>query len=127
MVSNTSLVYLKVPTAEPVPGEHLATQSSSFDVDAADLQGGVLLKVKAISLDPYMREIPEPTQTCLVLTHDSTGGRMRDPSIQSYSPAFEIGAPVTAFAIGQVIRTESSAHPKGTVSSALLSLMWAPR
>ena len=56
MVSNMSLVFLKVPTDAPVPGEHLDKRTKELDVDHVALQGGVLVRVKAVSMDPYMRE-----------------------------------------------------------------------
>lgn len=55
MVSNTSLVFLEIPTDAPVPGKHLDKRTEEFDVESVALNGGVVVKVKAVSLDPYMR------------------------------------------------------------------------
>jgi NADPH-dependent curcumin reductase CurA len=54
-------------TGYPEPGKTTITDSSEkIDLDAVALEGGALIKVLALSIDPYMR------------------GRMREEHIQSY-------------------------------------------
>lgn len=53
---NVSLIYNKPPHGEPIPGETLKRVSDDdFDPDTVDLNGGILINVKALSIDPYMR------------------------------------------------------------------------
>lgn len=95
---NTSFMFLEVPEAAPIPGKTTRkVVDESFEPETVKLSGGVLVKVKAVSLDPYMR------------------GRMRDPSIGSYAAAYEPGKPVQGFAVGEVVRSEHSNTPVGTI------------
>lgn len=59
-----------------------------LDVDSVELHGGVLVKNLALSLDPYMR------------------GRMRDPKIQSYAPAYDLGKVIQGYGVGEVVRSD---------------------
>merc|ERR1711939_509321 len=73
MVSNAALVYKKPPTGAPVPGETLQrVVDDNFDPDTVPLNGGILVKTKALSLDPYMR------------------GRLRAPKVKSYNQPFQL-------------------------------------
>ena len=55
--------------------------AETIDLDNVPLNGGVLVKVLYLSVDPYMRN------------------RMRDPSVASYSEGFKLGEPfrISAF------------------------------
>jgi len=58
----------------PEPGKTTVYDTSEIiDPDTIPLDGGFLVKTLEFSIDPYMR------------------GRMRDPSIKSYSPPFALG------------------------------------
>ncbi|GAA6005633.1 hypothetical protein JCM10207_005277 [Rhodosporidiobolus poonsookiae] len=95
---NTSLIYAKPPTDAPVPGEHLKrVEDADFNPDSVDLNGGILVKVKALSLDPYMR------------------GRMRDPKVKSYNQPFQLDQPLDTLAVGDVIRSEHASVKVGDV------------
>ncbi len=72
-IQNPAVVFNEVPKGEPNDNT-LKVEQNTIDLDAP-LEGGFLVKVLCISLDPYMR------------------GRMRDASIKSYSPAFELHKP----------------------------------
>ncbi|GAA5902183.1 hypothetical protein JCM6882_006723 [Rhodosporidiobolus microsporus] len=88
---NTSLIYAEPPTGAPVPGKTLKkVTDEAFDAETVALNGGILVQLKALSLDPYMR------------------GKMRDPSVKSYTPAYTLGSPLEGFAVGEVVRSE---HP----------------
>ncbi|KAK4702989.1 hypothetical protein P7C70_g3232, partial [Phenoliferia sp. Uapishka_3] len=96
MVVNTQVIYNEVPVGIPIPGKTLKLVKSELDIETVPLNGGVLVKTLALSLDPYMR------------------GRMRDPSQQSYSATYELGKPIDGVSAAKVIRSESAAHPVGT-------------
>lgn len=66
-VPNPRVLFNKVPTGYPVDGETTVYDTSAtIDLDAP-LNGGVLVKVLVLSIDPYIR------------------GRMRAPEKTSYS------------------------------------------
>lgn len=87
-MTNKTLIFKKVPTAAPVPGEHLAVEDRPFDASAPPPPGGVTLAVLYASFDPYLR------------------GRMRPADVTSYSPAFELGGPVTNDAVARVLQSD---------------------
>ncbi|KAK4058118.1 hypothetical protein OIO90_000857 [Microbotryomycetes sp. JL221] len=104
MVQNTSLHFVQVPDGEPKPGVDMKRVEEEFDADNAKLAGGLLIKTKAISLDPYMR------------------GRMRDASVKSYSPPYELNKPMTAFALGTVVRSEHEQFKEGHLVTGVWSM-----
>ncbi|KAH9922761.1 NAD(P)-binding protein [Fomitopsis serialis] len=69
--------------------------SQTIDLDTIPLSGGFLIKTLALSIDPFMR------------------GRMRDPSIKSYAPAFSVGEPLSNYAVARVLRAEHPAVKPG--------------
>ncbi|KAF9474424.1 hypothetical protein BDN70DRAFT_960983 [Pholiota conissans] len=67
---------LRYRTRFPEPGKtSIYDTTRTIDLERVALDGGILVKVLELSVDPYMR------------------GRMRDPSVKSYAPAFVIGEP----------------------------------
>ncbi|KAI5211791.1 hypothetical protein AUEXF2481DRAFT_36934 [Aureobasidium subglaciale EXF-2481] len=97
MVQNKALIFKKVPSGLPVPGEHLTIESTEFDVDQAPPQGGFTVKNHYISFDPYQR------------------GRMRDASSKSYSPPFALNKPVTNSGISTVLKSDNDKFKAGDV------------
>ncbi|CAE6420382.1 unnamed protein product, partial [Rhizoctonia solani] len=55
----------------------------------------ILVKSLWLSIDPYLRE------------------RMRDPSVKSYAPGYQIGKPIWGFAVVQVLRSEVKSVKSG--------------
>ncbi len=90
MVSNKTLVFNKVPTGLPIPGETLVVEDRPIDLDAVP-KGGLVVEALSFSLDPYLR------------------GRMRDASRASYSAPFAIGDPITSSAVARVLASDSAA------------------
>ena len=95
MVQNKSLVFTKVPTHAPVPGEHINLETRDFDSNQSPPKNGITAKTLYISLDPYMR------------------GRMRPAETKSYSPAYTLGDPITAYSLVQVIKSDNDKYAKG--------------
>ena len=93
--SNKNLIYKKVPTGLPVAGEHLVIEDRPIDLDAPAPAGGLVVKVLSASFDPYLR------------------GRMRDPSVKSYSPPFNLDEPILNDTIGKVIKSDHSDFKEG--------------
>jgi hypothetical protein len=95
MVKNEQVIYNESPVDVPIPGKTLKLVSTELDVDSVPLNGGVLVKNQALSLDPYQR------------------GRMRDPKIQSYAPAYELGKPMMGYGVGVIERSEHKDYKIG--------------
>ena len=54
-VKNASLVYAAHPEGNIEPEIHLKYVEGEIDLDSVPLNGGVLVKTLALSIDPYMR------------------------------------------------------------------------
>ena len=90
-VRNSRAIFNSVPTGYPEPGKTVVyDDAQTIDLETVALNGGLLVKTLVISIDPFLR------------------GKMRDASVQSYSPAFTLGAPLAGYGIGVVLRTENS-------------------
>ena len=102
MVQNKGLIFKKVPTGWPVPGEHLAIEVRDFDLDAPPPKDGITTKNFYVSFDPYQR------------------GRMREPERESYSPPFELGKPITNNAVAKVLKSDNSKFKEGDLVTGIL-------
>lgn len=97
MVQNKGLIYKKVPQGWPKEDEDLAIEAREFDLNAPPPKGGLILKNYYVSFDPFQR------------------GRMRDPSIKSYSAPFPLGKPITNRGIAKVLKSDSPQFKEGDV------------
>lgn len=103
MVQNKAFMYKSVPDGFPIAGKDLAIESSDFDLAQPAPEGGIITKNFYASYDPSQR------------------GRMRDPSLKSYSPAMQIDKPVTSvMVIGKVLASDHAEIKKGQ-----MILVWA--
>ncbi|EPS42500.1 hypothetical protein H072_3510 [Dactylellina haptotyla CBS 200.50] len=100
MVQSKSVIVNSVPNGFPVPGENIIVRTDEVDISKAP-EGGLVLKVLYVSVDPYMR------------------GRMRDPSIQSYSPAYPLGQPIEGGGVSKVIESGHPDFKKGDIITGL--------
>ncbi|KIM41186.1 hypothetical protein M413DRAFT_72497 [Hebeloma cylindrosporum] len=90
-VKNGRVLFNSVPEGFPEPGKTTVYDASqTIDPDTVPLEGGFLVKVLELSIDPYMR------------------GRMRAPEKKSYSPPFALGQPLVSHGVGVVLRSEHS-------------------
>ncbi|KAH8110288.1 hypothetical protein DFH11DRAFT_1547594 [Phellopilus nigrolimitatus] len=95
-IPNPRLVFSAVPNGLPVPGETTTYDTSqTIDLDTVDLNGGFLVRLLAVSLDPYMRN------------------RMRPADVEGDMVAFDLGGTVTGFGVGEVLRSESATVKAG--------------
>lgn len=104
MVANKTLIFNKVPNGLPVAGEHLVVEDLGFDPAAPPPAGGVTLSILYASFDPYQR------------------GRMRNPSIKSYSPPYELGKPVTNATVAKVLKSDSPDYKEGDLVVASVAI-----
>lgn len=95
MVQNKALIFSDYPTGFPVAGKDLKVETRDFDTEQEPPNGGVTVKVLDLSFDPYMR------------------GRMRKPEGKSYIPAFQLGKPITNFAIVKVLKSKNEKFKSG--------------
>lgn len=95
-VTNARLLFNEIPSGLPEPGKTtIYDASETIDLENVPLRGGALIKTLVLSVDPYLR------------------GRMREPSIESYAPAFIKGKPLDNFGVGVVLRSEDPAIKPG--------------
>ncbi|KAL9711377.1 putative secondary metabolism biosynthetic enzyme [Leucoagaricus gongylophorus] len=95
-ITNGRVLFMSVPDGYPEPGKTTVfDESETIDLDNVNLNGGFLLKTLYLSVDPYFR------------------GRMREPQIKSYAPAFRIGGSLNGHGIGVVLRSEHDGVKKG--------------
>lgn len=102
MVSNKTLLLKKVPTGLPVKGEHLVVESKDFDETPSP--GGVSVSTLYSSYDPYLR------------------GRMRNPSIKSYSEPIRVGEPIVNDSVACVIKSDHPDYKEGDYVVAYLPI-----
>ncbi|GAO18687.1 uncharacterized protein UV8b_01854 [Ustilaginoidea virens] len=89
MTANSTLVYKSIPKGYPVPGQDVLVETREIDLNSVP-PGGLLVAVFYASLDPYLR------------------GKMRDPSIPSYTPAYTPDEPIANDTIAKVLKSD---HP----------------
>nr|WOD45455.1 hypothetical protein [Trichoderma atroviride] len=94
-MTNKALVFKKVPTGFPVPGEHLVVEPVGGDAEDAAPPNGLVLKSLYSSFDPYMRP------------------RMRPAEVKSYNPAYALNQPIDSATIAKVLRSKHSGFQEG--------------
>ncbi|CAE6373690.1 unnamed protein product [Rhizoctonia solani] len=87
-IANRSAIYNSVPDGYPILNETIILGIDTIDLESTPLNGGVLVKSLWLSIDPYLRE------------------RIRDPSVKSYAPGYQLGKPIWGYAVVQVVRSE---------------------
>lgn len=95
-MQNKQVIYSKVPSEYlPVAGEHVTVEAREIK-DSLD-EGEVLVKTVLIGVDSWLRS------------------RMRNPSIASYSSAFQLDEPLQGSIIGVVEASKNDRLTKGDV------------
>ncbi|KAJ7704783.1 hypothetical protein B0H17DRAFT_920808 [Mycena rosella] len=88
-ITNGRILFNAVPEDYPVPGKTTVYDTTeTIDLENVPLNGGLLIKVLILSVDPYMR------------------GRLRAPEVKSYMVSFALGKPLSGGGIGVVLRSE---------------------
>lgn len=104
MVQNSGLIYKETPTGVPKPGQHIKVEARDFDLSQAPPADGIIIKHLYASFDPYQR------------------GRMRDPKIPSYSPAFPLNEPMTAHGIAKVVKSANASLKEGDLVVGFMTI-----
>jgi NADPH-dependent curcumin reductase CurA len=89
MVSNKRVIFTKISNGVPVAGEHIQVQEGTLDLETELSKGDIILKTLEISIDPYLVD------------------RMRDPSIESYVPPFQLNQPLADNTMSVVIKSNN--------------------
>lgn len=100
MACNKTLIYKKIPTGLPIPGEDLVVENCTINLETPP-KGGLILDVLGASFDPYLR------------------GKMRHPDIESYTPAFEVNHPITNATVSKVLKSDNPEYKEGDLVIAL--------
>ena len=95
MVQNKRWVYKKVPDGVPKAGEDFAVEAEDFNIDQEAPEGGLIVKVLWVSLDPYLR------------------GSMRPENTKSYRPALKAGQVIQNSTVSEVLQSNTSKAKKG--------------
>lgn len=103
MAPNKTLIFKAIPKGLPVAGEHLVVEERSIDLDKVP-EGGLVVEILYASYDPYLR------------------GKMRDPNIKSYSPAFQLDEPITNGTLSKVLKSDTSKFSEGDLIVAHLPI-----
>ncbi|THH32868.1 hypothetical protein EUX98_g1346 [Antrodiella citrinella] len=90
IVKNGKVLYIAHPEGAYEPGVHSKYVEEDFDTGAVVLKGGVLVRLIAMSSDPYMRY------------------RMRSPEVPMFVPVVPINTPFDNFSVGQIVRSEDA-------------------
>lgn len=104
MVQNKGVIFKQVPNGWPVAGKDLVVEVRDFDLNAPAPAGGITTKNLYSSFDPYMR------------------GRMRDASKKSYSPPFQLDAPINSSAVARVLKSDHADFKEGDVITGMVSM-----
>ncbi|GJN76934.1 hypothetical protein PLIIFM63780_000422 [Purpureocillium lilacinum] len=96
MAPNKTLIYKQIPNGLPKPGKDLVVESRDIDLETAP-KGGLTVQIQYASFDPYLR------------------GKMRDPKIKSYTPAFEANTPVVNATASRVLKSDNPNFKEGDI------------
>ncbi|KAJ7482953.1 hypothetical protein B0H11DRAFT_2021570 [Mycena galericulata] len=96
-VTNGRVLFNAVPEDYPVPGKTTVYDTTqTIDLETVSLNGGFLVKVLVLSVDPYMR------------------GLLRTAEVKSYMPPFVLGQPLAGAGIGVIVRSELAGVTAGS-------------
>ncbi|KAJ9050019.1 hypothetical protein DSO57_1018452 [Entomophthora muscae] len=99
---NKKVIYKKIPIGLPTEKETFNIVQADIDIDNTKLAPDtVLVRNLYVSLDPYMR------------------GRMRDPRVRSYVPAFKLDTVLETLAVAEVVKTASDRLKVGDIVSVM--------
>ncbi|KAK0201386.1 hypothetical protein DFS33DRAFT_1375047 [Desarmillaria ectypa] len=95
-ILNPRVIFSSVPKGHPDAETFTYLEDECVDIETVNLEGGILVEVLALSLDPYMRN------------------RMRPIQEPGDMPAFGLNDNVTGFGVGRVLRSEKDGIEAGS-------------
>ncbi|TCD61391.1 hypothetical protein EIP91_008528 [Steccherinum ochraceum] len=96
IVKNSRHLFNEIATGYPIPGQTTVyDDSQTIDLDKAPLNGGVLVKILYLSIDPYLRF------------------KMRHPEAEKHISLYKFGEPIDSFGVGVILRSQNSAYAVG--------------
>ncbi|KAK0185514.1 hypothetical protein F5146DRAFT_1070476 [Armillaria mellea] len=96
MILNPRLTFSSIPKGHPNTETFTYLEDEYIDIEMVNLEGGILVEILALSLDPYMRN------------------RMRPVEEPGDMPAFVLNDNVTGFGVGRVLRSEGNGIAAGS-------------
>ena len=102
MVQNKALIFKTVPVGSIKIPDNIQVEAREFDDSAAPPSGAIITQNLWLSYDPYLR------------------GHMREATIKSYAPAFEIGQPLDNFGIAKVLKSANPDFKEGDTVRGVL-------
>lgn len=104
MVQNKGIIYKSVPSDWPIERKDLTIEDRGFDLSAEPSEEGITTKNYYVSFDPYLRE------------------GMRDPEVDSFAPPFELGKPITNWAVSKVLKSNNPKFKEGDIVNGILPI-----
>ncbi|KAG7442328.1 GroES-like protein [Guyanagaster necrorhizus] len=95
-VLNPRVIFSSIPKGPPDAETFTYLENENIDIETVDLDGGILVEILALSLDPYMRN------------------RMRPIEEPADMPAFGLNDTVTGFGVRRVLRSEGDGIEAGS-------------
>ena len=102
MVQNKRFVFKQPADGYPKPGQDIAVEIGSFDLDGAPPPGGLITKNLYFSFDPYLRT------------------KMRPPGPDTAHTPFEANQTIWNFGVGKVVKSDSDKVKEGDTVATLL-------
>ncbi|KAG8724509.1 hypothetical protein FRC12_024306, partial [Ceratobasidium sp. 428] len=90
-VNNASAIFNEVPQATlEVDKPYITTRIDTIDLDTVQINGGILIKMLYLSVEPYLR------------------GMMRSMAAGLGMPVYKLGEPIFGFGVATVLRSEKA-------------------
>ncbi|PBK62200.1 NAD(P)-binding protein, partial [Armillaria solidipes] len=96
LILNPRLIFSSIPKGHPNTETFTYLEDEYINIETVNLEGGILVEILALSLDPYMRN------------------RMRPVQEPGDMPAFVLNDNVTGFGVGHVLRSEGNGIAAGS-------------
>ncbi|KAM7197275.1 reductase RED1 [Rhypophila sp. PSN 637] len=100
--TNKTWIFKKPPSGLPIEGVNTAVEDRPLQL--VPPPGGLIVKLLTAGLDPHQRD------------------RMRGVGHVSYVPGYEVDQPITNFAIGKVLRSDTESFEDGDLIAGMLPI-----
>lgn len=102
MTQTRAHIFKNTPEGLPVPGKDLVIEAVDFDFNAAPPPGGIVVKMRYSSLDPFLRKLLDP------------------PTSESHPLAFTPGQVFSSVGIAEVVKSDNAAFEVGDLVKGFL-------
>lgn len=109
---NSRVIFAAIPVGNALDGVLKYLDDETIDIDNALLNGGILVKVVALSVDPYMRNRMRPVEEVGDMPAFELGATYV-PSFLRHTSRSQQSDSISGFGVGVVVRTELAAISVG--------------